>query len=244
MFNFTPDVDNIAAVTEDCQFVSYRELNICCQELANHIEKRSLIFSLCSNCIGSLCGYVCSLQYNHVPLMLDEHIDQMLLDRFIAIYKPDYLYLPADKAASFPFQAKYAALGYVLLKTPYRHEFPLHNELALLLTTSGSMGSPKFVRQSYHNLVSNTRAIIDYLEINEQERAITSLPMNYTYGLSIINTHLERNHFFITQKFCCFFRGFTFKYFFIISFKLVSIRNSFLQIFYFINNQTLSKHII
>ena len=191
MFNFTPYVDNIAAVTEDGQFVSYRELNICCQELANHIEKRSLIFSLCSNCIGSLCGYVCSLQYNHVPLMLDEHIDQMLLDRFIAIYKPDYLYLPADKAASFPFQAKYAALGYVLLKTPYRHEFPLHNELALLLTTSGSMGSPKFVRQSYHNLVSNTRAIIDYLEINEQERAITSLPMNYTYGLSIINTHLE-----------------------------------------------------
>ena len=59
------------------------------------------------------------------------------------------------------------------------------------MTTSGSTGSPKLVRQSYLNILSNTKSIIEYLSIDESERPITTLPMNYTYGLSIINTHLH-----------------------------------------------------
>lgn len=63
--------------------------------------------------------------------------------------------------------------------------------MALLLTTSGSTGSPKLVRQSYKNIAANTDSIIDYLELDASERSISTLPMNYTYGLSIINTHLK-----------------------------------------------------
>ena len=59
-----------------------------------------------------------------------------------------------------------------------------------MLTTSGSTGSPKLVRQSYKNIEANTKSIVEYLQLNETERAITTLPMNYTYGISIINTHL------------------------------------------------------
>ena len=66
----------------------------------------------------------------------------------------------------------------------------MYDELALLLTTSGSTGSPKFVRQSYENVLDNARSIVQYLELDETERPITTLPMNYTYGLSIINSHL------------------------------------------------------
>ncbi len=67
----------------------------------------------------------------------------------------------------------------------------LHPDLALLLTTSGSTGSPKLVRQSYQNIDSNAKAIAGYLELDETERPITVLPMNYTYGLSIINSHMR-----------------------------------------------------
>jgi acyl-CoA synthetase (AMP-forming)/AMP-acid ligase II len=80
--------------------------------------------------------------------------------------------------------------GYVLLRTGYGADCELYPDLALLLTTSGSTGSPKFVRQSYANIKANTASIIEYLELDSSERAITTLPMNYTYGLSIINTHL------------------------------------------------------
>lgn len=61
--------------------------------------------------------------------------------------------------------------------------------LALLLTTSGSTGSPKLVRQSYENIQSNAEAIVRYLELDSRERPITTLPMSYTYGLSIIHSH-------------------------------------------------------
>jgi len=61
----------------------------------------------------------------------------------------------------------------------------------LLLTTSGSTGSPKLVRLSAKNLQSNAAAIAEYLGLTREERAITVLPMNYTYGLSVINSHLH-----------------------------------------------------
>lgn len=65
-----------------------------------------------------------------------------------------------------------------------------HPELAVLLTTSGSAGDPKLVRLSAANLIANARAIIDYLGITAADRAITSLPLNYSYGLSVVTSHL------------------------------------------------------
>jgi len=56
--------------------------------------------------------------------------------------------------------------------------------------TSGSTGSPLLVRVSYENLIENTRSISQSLDITQQDIPITTLPMNYTYGLSIINSHL------------------------------------------------------
>lgn len=65
-----------------------------------------------------------------------------------------------------------------------------HEDLAVCLTTSGSTGSPKLVRLTLDNLRSNALSIAEYLHIDENERAITMLPMYYSYGLSIINSHL------------------------------------------------------
>ena len=59
-----------------------------------------------------------------------------------------------------------------------------------MLTTSGSTGSPKLVRLSYNNLLSNAISISKYLRINQNERPITTLPIHYSFGMSIINSHL------------------------------------------------------
>ncbi|MDP2773543.1 MAG: AMP-binding protein [Nocardioides sp.] len=66
----------------------------------------------------------------------------------------------------------------------------LHDDLALLLSTSGSTGSPKLVRLSRANLLANARSIADYLRIRPDDRALTSLPLHYCYGLSVLNSHL------------------------------------------------------
>ncbi|MDB4975297.1 MAG: AMP-dependent synthetase and ligase, partial [Myxococcaceae bacterium] len=67
---------------------------------------------------------------------------------------------------------------------------PLHPELAVLLSTSGTTGSPKLVRLSYENVRANARSIATYLELGPSERAISSLPFHYSYGLSVLNSHL------------------------------------------------------
>ncbi|HET9422767.1 MAG TPA: AMP-binding protein, partial [Nocardioides sp.] len=69
-----------------------------------------------------------------------------------------------------------------------RHQ--LHADLALLLSTSGSTGSPKLVRLSRDNIVSNAEAIADYLGLGPDDRAATTLPLHYCYGLSVLHSHL------------------------------------------------------
>ena len=57
------------------------------------------------------------------------------------------------------------------------------------MPTSGSTGSPKFVKISKDNILYNTKSILDFLKIKKNDTTITTL-IGYVYGLSIINTHL------------------------------------------------------
>ena len=66
----------------------------------------------------------------------------------------------------------------------------LHPDLALLLTTSGSTGSPKLVRLSHDNLDSNARSIVAALALTDADRAMATLPVHYSYGLSVVHSHL------------------------------------------------------
>ena len=76
----------------------------------------------------------------------------------------------------------------------------LNKNLSLLLSTSGSMGSIKFVKLSKYNLKHNTDSIIKYLKLNSKDSSITNLPISYSYMLSVINTHLEVGASIIISK--------------------------------------------
>jgi acyl-CoA synthetase (AMP-forming)/AMP-acid ligase II len=65
-----------------------------------------------------------------------------------------------------------------------------HPDLALLLSTSGTTGSPRLVRLSAAAVQANAAAIAAYLELDPNERALASLPFGYSYGLSVLNSHL------------------------------------------------------
>ncbi|QXV60438.1 AMP-binding protein [Amycolatopsis sp. TNS106] len=67
-----------------------------------------------------------------------------------------------------------------------------HPRLAVLLPTSGSTGNPKLVRLSRGAMLANADAIAEVLGIDRDEVAPTSLPLHYSYGLSVLNSHLVR----------------------------------------------------
>ena len=190
MWNFNEFRDNTALIDENDNRISYGELCDIEHDIINIIEKRSLVFLLCRNEIGSVAVYSAFINAGIVPLLLSANIDRQLLDTLLEKYKPGYICIPEELESGFSkLQKKWTKYQYSVLKTDYDITYELNEELALLLTTSGSTGSPKLVRQSYKNIKSNAEAIVKYLKINACEKPITTLPMNYTYGLSIINSH-------------------------------------------------------
>jgi acyl-coenzyme A synthetase/AMP-(fatty) acid ligase len=63
-------------------------------------------------------------------------------------------------------------------------------DIAILLSTSGSTGTPKLVKLSHGNIAANTDAIVSYLALTGADVGITSLRPYYSYGMSVVNTHL------------------------------------------------------
>ena len=180
----------IALITENNNF-TYEDLKNFSEEISSVVNKRCLVFLFCTNSFESIAGYVGFVNKKIVPMMIDHDLDFELTKKLLKIYRPKFLWLPKSMYKNYSScENVFEFNNYVLLATNETQHFDLNDNLALLMTTSGSTGSPKFVRQSYENILSNTQSIVEYLYINKNERAITSLPMNYVYGLSIINTHL------------------------------------------------------
>ncbi len=183
---------NVAVITEHGEQFTYADVMRATDELARHVSDRCLVFCLCRNCIGSLIGYIAFLSNGIVPLLVDAKTEKGGLSRLSDSYKPRFFWLPEEMLSDFPECAPvYSVHGYSLVRTPHPDGYPLFKDLALLMTTSGSTGGRKLVRQSYANLDANAESIVSYLELDASERSITTLPMNYSYGLSIINSHLR-----------------------------------------------------
>lgn len=190
IWNLDRHKNHTAIIDEFGNRMTYDVLNSESDELTEKIGHRCLVFLLCRNEIGSVLGYTAFINNGIVPVMVNSHLEELLLENLLGTYQPEYLWVPKDQAGQFSdLSAKYEAYDYVLLKTGYETRYPLYEELGLLITTSGSTGSPKLVRQSYINVLDNAVSIAEYLKLDDTERPITTLPMNYVYGLSIINSH-------------------------------------------------------
>lgn len=189
MFKLNDFKDNIACVTPGGERLTYGELQALSDRIQHELEPHQLVFCMCGNTIGSLAGYVAFVNNENATLMLDAHIEQTAFETLYETYKPRYVWAPEGFTPKRDANSLYAEQGYTLWKSE-GNETPVHEELSVLLTTSGSTGSPKLVRLSEKNLASNARSIIEYLHITADERPVTGLPMYYSFGLSIINSHL------------------------------------------------------
>lgn len=174
--------------------VTYGDLDAFTRRLTDCVGGRRLCLMLCENSPGILLFYLACLRCGVVPLLLDARTAPALAAQMAQRYRPELLCLPTDCPAMevlAPGAEQVMVLhDCVLLRRPEPEPPALHPDLALLLTTSGSTGSPKLVRQSRRNVESNARSIVSYLALDARQRPITTLPMSYTYGLSIIHSHV------------------------------------------------------
>jgi len=190
MWRFEHYQHNLAVEDEFGTRLTYADLRHEGRMLCQQADGRCLVFCLCRNVMGSFLGYTAFVNGGIVPAMLPADMDPALFENLYETYQPKYVWAPEE----FELEdgcCRYERFGYHLIQTPFGDATRLAPELALLLTTSGSTGSPKFVRQSYQNIRANTDSIVEYLNLVPEEKPITTLPMNYTYGLSILNSHLD-----------------------------------------------------
>ncbi len=184
---------NTCVITDNDQIYSYSEIYNYCKSFSDKIANKSLVVILSSNTIGSLIGYLGCIENASVPLLLDSKLKLDYLNHLVEIYKPNYIWIPKNRISEFPhYNIELELLDYILLKFNEQIQQDIYPGLRLLLTTSGSTGSPKLVRLSKDNITANTESIVEYLNIVETDKAITVLPINYSFGLSIINTHLYK----------------------------------------------------
>lgn len=179
----------IAARDNEGYAITYGELANGMQRMSLAIQSRSIVFCLCKNTIGSLVGYLGFIEGDAIPLMLSSKIDNSLLGALIGEYTPQFIWVPSERKRELDYAVIYEHFGYSLLKTDYA-KYPVHQQLQLLMTTSGSTGSPKLVRYKKGNLEANAKNVAIAFKWTSEERPVCDLGMQYTMGLNVINTHL------------------------------------------------------
>ncbi|CAN5200092.1 hypothetical protein BH11PSE2_BH11PSE2_09790 [soil metagenome] len=157
------------ALRHEGREITYESLGQMAAAVGARLPARSLVFLETRNHPDAIAAYVaCRLGGHAVYLFSDRDKTTPLID----LYRPN---------------AVIDAHGVEVLS---RDPIALHPDLRVLLSTSGSTGSAKLVKLSERNLDANAEAIAAYLGITETDCAATSLAFNYSYGMSVVNSHL------------------------------------------------------
>jgi len=155
------------------QAVSYTELAARVEDVAARLRTaRRLVLITGTNEIDPLVGYLGALLAGCPVLLVP----------------------PGERSASWveAYDPDVTMVDGVLRERRAVSAHDLHPDLALLLTTSGSTGSPRLVRLSLRNVRANAEAVAEALGVLSTDRAATTLPLHYCYGLSVVHSHLLR----------------------------------------------------
>lgn len=155
---------------------------------------KQLAFCFLPNSVELIIAYLSAVTGGHAVALLPPATPEVRKRGLIEAYRPEVVIAHDELTEYLP------GLGYRPL--PWlREQWGLYGwtadqvgelapDLALLLSTSGSTGTPKLVRLSRANIAANAAGIAVSLGISPARRAVTSMPLCYSYGLSILNSHL------------------------------------------------------
>ncbi|AOY98928.1 hypothetical protein BKK81_06375 [Cupriavidus sp. USMAHM13] len=168
--------DRPSLILEDGLILSYAQLAQRADEIFADaiLPSRTLIAIECENTVASVSAYLGALRGGYPALLVDAQLDEQLRKRLYRHFRVAYVH---DAAGRWVSQDQ---------PSPQ-----VHPDVAVLLSTSGSTGSPKLVKLTAANLDANAASIAQYLQLGDDERPITSLPIHYSYGLSVLNSHLS-----------------------------------------------------
>ena len=164
----------------------YKYEDIYDSRFENDSVKR-LAFLYLDNSISSAAVLLSFLNSDHCTALLSTQLHPDFKFDLEKLYNPDYIVDNSRPALAGYEHASAKTFSY--FTNIVQPDKPIRSEVKLLLSTSGTTGSPKFVKLSGQNIVQNALSIIDYLPINKEDVTPISLPLYYSYGFSIFTTN-------------------------------------------------------
>ena len=180
--------ENSSFIKDDNRIYTYSDLINQYNIYQKLCLKKALVLILASNNFETLSFYYYFFEKFPI-LLLDQNADKEFIKIILKNYKPKYI---VSSLKQIEFNEIYKINHTAIYETKFFIP-KIHKKISLLINTSGSTGSQKFVKLSYDNIADNTLNIIKYLKIKNNDKMITTMPFAYSYGLSIINTHLKQN---------------------------------------------------
>lgn len=192
--SFQSHASNDCIILPDHQKLSYFQLSQKIELFSKNLRAGSLVLVVAQASIEPIICYLAALKVKAVIIFADIKTPAPDLQSLIDAYTPDFIFIPKTSMSGIKkcnSDSCTAFLGYELLRRSVINNTSVHRDLAVLLPTSGSTGNTKYVRISHANLEANTKSIIEYLGISQKDRAITTMPLGYSYMLSVLNSHLH-----------------------------------------------------
>ncbi|MFN3259021.1 MAG: AMP-binding protein [Pikeienuella sp.] len=143
-------------------------------------EGKRLVLLLAPNGAGAVIGLLGALAAGHAVALADPGLDPAKLARLEGAYRPDFALSPSPEGEAAPGMALARREGGA----------PIRGAASVLLSTSGTTGSAKFVRLAAEALAANARQIGAALSIEESDVGVGHLAPHYSYGLSVVTSHL------------------------------------------------------
>lgn len=170
------------ALLSDDESVTYGELAARADTVARALGRtRRLVLVVMATEVAAVAGYLGALRGGHAVLPAPD--DPERVAALVAAWDPDAVVDGGSVTVRRPGTA---------------HD--LHPELALLLATSGSTGSPRLVRLPASAVDANVAAVADGLDVRPDDRAVAMLPLHYCYGLSVLHTNLARGAALVLRR--------------------------------------------
>jgi acyl-coenzyme A synthetase/AMP-(fatty) acid ligase len=156
------------------RWTSYGELRLAVDSLAGRLaeHRKGLVLLPMRQRVSDVVAYVAAITAGHTVMLLS---GDAAIDILARSYQADWIWTADEMRRVTPA----GEVG-----------TPLHPDHSLLLSTSGSTGSCKFVSLRRVSVEHNAAAIRDTLAIDSAECALAALPLHYSYGLSVLNSHL------------------------------------------------------
>lgn len=182
--NFAYNLESFAdstAIISGGKSISYISLAKLADEFSSHFPKnqKQLFLLAAENSLECIVAYLAALR-SGIPVILTPHDKPDTFENIRNQFKPTITYSPLNGNYALQHHAESVTAD---------TNFP--SKLSVLLSTSGTTGSAKLVKLTVNNIDANAKSIAQYLQLDASERAIVSLPMYYSYGLSVINSHLS-----------------------------------------------------